>query len=165
MQMINTSISMKYCVTIFLALFLFSFAQASLVTSVSLPPDSATSLKTGLTISELSKMSFKEFRQLTGNQGKLKDRMAFLMLKKEIKKQVKLGNGSQQVAPMIHDMMSDSRFKFKIWGFLAGLLLGLLGVALVYIISRDKHVHTSAWIGLGVLVIVALVSIFSIFPA
>lgn len=120
--------------------------------------------KKEVTIDEVSKMSFREFRKHTIHKSGFKNRMAFLMLKKEMKQQAREGNGAINIAPVLDHMMDDARFRFKLIGFAAGLFLGIFGVGLTYIFSKDRNLHKSAWIGFGVLTIVAVISLFSIFP-
>lgn len=116
------------------------------------------------TVEDVSRMNFNEFHKLTHFKGSITNRVAFLMLKKELKKQVKLGNGAKDITPVLSSMMNQERFRFKIGGFLAGLVFGIFGVGATYLITKDRNVHRSAWIGFGILVLVALISIISIYP-
>tara|TARA_B100000795_G_scaffold237678_1_gene198430 strand:+ start:454 stop:759 length:306 start_codon:yes stop_codon:yes gene_type:complete len=50
-----------------------------------------------------------------------------------------------------------SGVEFSFGGFLAGLLLGLIGVALVHIFSSNSDVKKSSWYGLGTWIILLLI--------
>lgn len=122
-------------------------------------------VKSELTVAAVSKMNFREFKQHTIHKSGFKNRMAFLLLKKELKQQIKSGNGHMNIAPALSAMMDDARFRFNLVGFGAGLFFGIFGVGLTYIFTKNKNVHRSAWIGFGLLVIFVMIAIFSIFPA
>jgi len=118
-----------------------------------------------LTVAVVSKMSFREFKQYTFHKSGFKNRIAFLLLKKELKQQVKAGDGHMNIASALSALMDDARFRFNLVGFGAGLFFGIFGVGLSYIFTKNKNVHRSAWIGFGALVILVMIAIFSIFPA
>lgn len=150
---------------LFFILFFLSqtyFAYATFITPAK--SDRNKLAKSELTVSSVSKMNFRQFRKYTNLKSGFKNRMAFLLLKKELKEQVKAGNGDMNIAPVLSDMIDDARFRFKLIGFAAGLLLGIFGVGLTYLITKDRNVHRSAWIGFSLLVVIAVVSLFSIFP-
>jgi len=151
----------SYLLILFSCCFHFLFAAFTIPSKV----NESKLAKSELTVATVSKMSFKTFRKHTGEKSDFKSRMAFLMLKKELKQQTKLGHGNMNIAPVLGTMMDDARFRFKLGGFAAGLLFGIFGVGLTYLITKDRNVHRSAWIGFGLLIIIALISIFSIFPA
>ena len=50
---------------------------------------------------------------------------------------------------------------FHAGGFFLGLLLGLIGVLIAYLINDDKHRNRVkwAWIGWGVIVVLVLISL------
>lgn len=150
---------MKQIIFLILILLQIKTTQASFASSKAFPDKSI------ITVEYVSKMSFNEFRKLIHYKGSIRNRVAFLMLKKELKKQVKLGYGANNIAPVLSGMMNQEKFRFKIGGFLAGLVFGIFGVGATYLITKDRNVHRSAWIGFGILVLVALISIISIYPA
>lgn len=78
------------------------------------------------------KMSRQEYEQVTGRHLSITERLAFKVQQKHIKKELQKASGG-----------SDS----KIIGFLAGLILSLVGVLLVYLLSDDSTMQTWAWIG------------------
>ena len=149
---------MKNLLIILLCLSHLSIASAALI---KLNPESNKEI---LTVRRVSKMSFSEYKKLNGSKMSFKDRIAFLMVKKELRRQVELGNGENDITPILSGMMNKEKFRFKIGGFLLGLVFGIFGVGATYLISKDQNVHRSAWIGFGLLVAVALISIFSIYP-
>lgn len=144
-------------------IFLFVLFQIT-AASASLIVVSTVKKKDVLTIQKVSEMSFRQYQNLNGGKLGFKDRIAFLMVKKELKKQVKLGNGAKDITPVLSSMMNQEKFRFKIGGFLAGVIFGIFGVGATYLITKDRNVHRSAWIGFGILVLIALISIISIYP-
>lgn len=149
---------MKNLLIILLCLSHLSIASAALV---KVNPESN---KEVLTVKRVSKMSFSEYKKLNGSKMSFKDRIAFLMVKKELRRQVELGNGENDITPVLSSMMNQEKFRFKIVGFLAGVIFGIFGVGATYLITKDRNVHRSAWIGFGILVVIALISIISIYP-
>lgn len=127
-------------------------------------PDSAAGAAVSVSIGQVYRMSAKELAGFTGRKLTWKDRIAFAMLKRELKKEIRKGNEDADALQFLSAMRDEGRFRFNIPGFLLGLLLGIFGVGIAYIVSRSRDVHTSSWIGFGVLVIAAIVMLFSIFP-
>lgn len=81
------------------------------------------------------KMTRKDYEQLTGKRMSLVERAAFKIQQKRMKKELQRadGDGSSTVI-----------------GLLAGLILSLVGVLLVYLLSDDSNMRTWAWIGAAI---------------
>jgi len=77
-------------------------------------------------------MSRQQYEQVTGRRLSIAERLAFKVQQKHIKKELQKASGA-----------SES----KIIGFLAGLVLSLVGVLLVYLLSDDPTMQTWSWIG------------------
>tara|TARA_B110000977_G_C10795303_1_gene384120 strand:+ start:131 stop:454 length:324 start_codon:yes stop_codon:yes gene_type:complete len=55
-----------------------------------------------------------------------------------------------------YEMLTTAPTEFHFGGFLLGLLLGLIGVALAYIFSQDADFRRNSWYGLGTWLILIL---------
>ena len=90
-----------------------------------------------------------------GRKMSFRERMAHKIAKKQIKKARKRGTARDLTA---EQAMRDGTTSFNIGGFLLGLLLGLIGVLIAYIIGGDGIVR-SAWIGFGIFLAIVLISV------
>jgi hypothetical protein len=108
-----------------------------------------------MSIQQILTMTPKQYEQMTGKSMNFKEKIAFSMMKKELKK---VGVNSNNEVD-INAVMADTTREFSWGGFFAGFLLGLLGVGLVYIFSDDSNVRRSAWKGLGAWIILLLIAI------
>lgn len=87
------------------------------------------------------KLTPKEYGVMRGKKLSFVEKVEFKILQKRFKK--KLYDG-------------DDSTGFNIGGFVLGFLLGLIGVLLAYIFSRDRNFRKWTWIGLGIYVIIVL---------
>lgn len=87
------------------------------------------------------KMSRKDYEEITGRHLSLMERAAFKIQQKHVKKELQKAVGDSE---------------FNIIGLLAGLLLFLLGVLLVYIFSDDAGMRKWAWIGAAISLLLSL---------
>ena len=87
------------------------------------------------------KMSRKDYEELTGRHLSLMERAAFKIQQKHVKKELQKAIGDSS---------------FNIVGLLAGLLLFLLGVLLVYLLTDDANMRKWAWIGAAISLLLGL---------
>ena len=106
-----------------------------------------------MTVEQVLNLTPKQYEKLTGVELSFKEKMAFSLLKKELKKENlnKVINFNASMAETTND--------FSWAGFFAGFLLGLVGVALVHIFSQDRAMRRAAWFGCGVYLILVLLYI------
>lgn len=104
---------------------------------------------------ELLNLSRSDVEARIGRKMSFRERMARKIAKKQIKKARKRGTAQDLSA---EKAMRDGTTAFNIGGFLLGLLLGLIGVLIAYIVDRDGMVR-SAWIGFGVLLALILIGV------
>jgi hypothetical protein len=88
------------------------------------------------------KMRVKDYEQLTGKHLGLFGRAAFHVQQKRMKKELRRYEGDGTGAVV---------------GFLAGVLLSLIGVLLVYLLSDDPNMRKWAWIGAAVSILLILI--------
>lgn len=149
-----------------LMLFAFVLSSFTIVSTVSKETGSTanTNIKAEeqsiqkITAFEFSKMSTKAYGQLRGKKLNFKERVVFRALKREMKNQVKIGNGEHDMSEFMSVALAEGERQFRFGGFIVGFLFGLIGVALVHIFSSDKDVRRSSWYGFGALLILVLVA-------
>lgn len=108
----------------------------------------------GIALREILELSPKQYAEITGEKLSFKDKLAFSYMKRELRKNKSL---DLEKKVDLKSAVSNASGGFNIAGFLVGFLFGLIGVGLVYIFSNDSAVRSSAWKGLGALVILLLV--------
>lgn len=108
-----------------------------------------------MTVEQVLNLTPKQYEKLTGVELSFKEKMAFSLLKKELKKNDINSTINLEAA------MAESSSDFSWGGFFAGFLLGLIGVALVYIFSQDQAMRKASWKGLGVYLLL-LVLLFAL---
>lgn len=115
-----------------------------------------TTAKEDMTYQQILDLSPKNFEALTGKQLSFKEKMGLNLLKRDIKAKIK----SQEIAVTdkvnFKSAIAGEGTSVNILGFFAGLLLGLIGVLLVYLLSDDKVMRRSSWYGWGVWLIILL---------
>jgi len=116
----------------------------------------STSFNAGkMTVEQVLNLTPKQYEKITGVDLSFKEKMAFSMLKKELKKKDINSTINLEAA------MAESSSDFSWGGFFAGFLLGIIGVALVYIFSQDQAMRRASWKGLGVYLLL-LVLLFAL---
>lgn len=153
---------MKKIVSLFLALFVLVFQTSTGFASFSKPAateSTATVMATpkegllGLNVEQILALTPGKYEELTGTKMSLKEKIALKYVQRNIKRDLK----KHGTVTMEDYVDGDGSVRFNIGGFVLGLLLGLIGVALAYIFSNDKSFRRSSWYGFGVLLILALI--------
>ena len=106
-----------------------------------------------MTVEQFLKMSPKEYEVITGVDLSIKERLAFSLLKKELKKE----NINKVIN--IEATMAETTSDFSWAGFFAGFFLGLVGVALIHIFSKDKAMRRASWLGCGIYLLLVVLYI------
>jgi hypothetical protein len=109
-----------------------------------------------MTAEQVLNLTPKQYEQLTGTELSFKEKMAFSLLKKELKKKDINSTLNLETA------MAESSSDFSWGGFFAGFFLGLIGVALVYIFSKDEAMRKASWKGLGAYLLLVLLLILTL---
>jgi len=108
--------------------------------------------KTGQLISlqELSTIKLKDFERLTGKEMKFFDKLNFKVGQRQLKKSINPdGSFSKKKVQKYFDKMAEGSGGFHAGGFFLGLLLGLIGVLIAYLIKDDKKKARVKWAWIG----------------
>lgn len=89
------------------------------------------------------KMSVKDYEVLTGKKMNFAERLGFKITKKRFEKKLAMA-----------ESLSSG---FNIGGFLLGFFLGLIGVLIAYLVSKDSNLRKWSWIGLGAAAVIYLI--------
>jgi len=119
--------------------------EESVIEKVSVKENSSGTL--AMTNKQFLQLTPKSYYQLTGTKMGFKDRMALKIAQKEVRSSIKKNEVKENDAVNFNQSMASGRGNFRFGGFLLGLLLGLIGVALAYIFTSDKAYIKSAWKG------------------
>lgn len=157
---------MKKILTLLTALAVFVSSFASAVVEV--PTRKASELlipvgKNGEKISvlDLSRIKVKDYETISGRNMSFAQKLSFKMGQRELRKNIAPdGTINNKKLSKTFDKMASG--DFNIGGFALGLLLGLLGVLIAYIISDDNKRARVKWSWIGFAVLIGLVLIFSI---
>lgn len=93
------------------------------------------------------KLTPKQYGEIRGKKLSFVEKVEFKVLQRKLKRQLDYGDDSSG---------------FNIGGFALGFLLGLIGILLAYIFSKDRNFRKWAWIGLGVWVGILLILIATV---
>ncbi len=139
-----------------LILFLLVFSTMTL--QAALPPvDGSNVTNTSsiqLSTQDLLNLTPGRYAELTGEKLGLKGKLALFLLKKEVRK-------TASTEPInLEEELADTEGGFNLIGFLAGFFLAFIGVLLVFLLaSNNKAMKRSAWLGLGILILLALLGV------
>jgi len=111
---------------------------------------------------DLSTLKVKELEVITGAKMKLADKIGFKVAQKQLRQSIDAdGTINNKKLTKFAAKQKAPDGGFNLGGFALGLLLGLIGVLVAYLISDDNKAERVkwAWIGLAVLVALILISV------
>ena len=115
-----------------------------------------------ISLQDLSVIKIKEFETLTGKKMKFFDKIGFKLSQNKLRNSINLdGTFSRKKVEKYFSKMADGNTGFHSGGFFLGLIVGLIGVIIAYLIKDEKKKNRVkwAWIGWGVWVVIALILI------
>jgi len=118
---------------------------------------------TEISLKDLSLIKVKDYELLTGKHLNLFQKMSFKMGQKKLRKSISADGtiNNDKLAKVFAG--GDFTSGFNGGWFVLGLLLGLIGVLLSYVINGDEGIKKNrqkwAWIGFGVWVVIWLIFI------
>ena len=136
------------------SLFLLVFSVISL--NAALPPMKVATTDATIQLSseDLLALTPSKYEELTGKKLGLKGKLALYLLKKEVKK-----TGTTEPI-QLEEELANNDGGFNLIGFLAGFFLSIIGVLLVFLLaSNNKAMKRSAWLGFGIMVLLALLGV------
>lgn len=115
-----------------------------------------------ISVMELSQISLKDFESLTGRKMKLFEKASFKIGQNKLKRSINAdGTFNKKSAEKLFSKMASGD-GFHAGGFFLGLLLGLIGVLIAYLIRDDKKRNRVKWAWIGWAVWVAIVIIATV---
>jgi len=137
---------------------LFGLVFTALLTSaVPVRVDGTAPVTAPVTVDALVKMNSREFAEVIGHKLSLKEKIVFRIAQRELRKEIKREGIQSDATLDVRQMMADGEKGFYFGGFILGLLLGLIGVLIAYLMKKDKAFIRSAWIGWGVWVALVVI--------
>ncbi len=136
------------------SLFLLVFSAISL--NAALPPMKVATTDATIQLSseDLLALTPAKYEELTGEKLGFKGKLSLYLLKKEIKK-----TGTTEPI-QLEEELANNDGGFNLIGFLAGFFLSIIGVLLVFLLaSNNKAMKRSAWLGFGIMVLLALLGV------
>jgi hypothetical protein len=87
--------------------------------------------------------------------------VVFRIAQRELRKEIKREGIQSDATLDVQQMMADGEKNFYFGGFILGLLLGLIGVLIAYLMKKDKAFIRSTWIGWGAWVVLLVILLAS----
>lgn len=115
-----------------------------------------------ISLQDLSVIKLKDFEALTGKKMKLTDKLGFALSQKQLRKSINAdGTFNKKKVEKYFNKMAEGSGGFHAGGFFLGLLLGLIGVLIAYLIKDDKKKTRVkwAWIGWVVWLVILLIAV------
>lgn len=129
---------------------LFSIVALAMPNSL---PHSATTHNQELTVEEFTQMKLKDFKNHTGEKMTFKEKLAFRVVKKKLKRELRRGNiPADAAAPS-----RASDLDINIGALLLGFVFGLLGFLVVLIFFEDRDAWISALVGMAAWLVLVLI--------
>ena len=115
-----------------------------------------------ISLLDLSRMKVKDLQELTGKKMNFFDRLAFKGAQKQLRNNINYDGtfNSKKIEKFMKKRGRDGE-GFQAGGFFLGLLLGLIGILIAYLINDDQKRNRVkwAWIGFGAWVAILLILI------
>ena len=112
-----------------------------------------------ISLMELSKISQADLQILTGRKMDMMEKIAFKTAQKKLRNNINADGTFNKRFVKKLEKRADGTNGFHAGGFFLGLLLGLIGVLIAYLIKDDKKRNRVkwAWIGWGVWLVILII--------
>lgn len=157
---------MKKLVTLLAAIAIFATAFSASEFSVPIKKADQVFLPINkdatISLKKFSEISIKNYEKLSGNDLNLFEKIQFKLVQKKIRKSIAPDGSITNEKLLDATSAVDSVNGFNAGWFILGLLLGLIGVLLSYLIKGDPDVKKNrqkwAWIGFGTWLVILLIT-------
>jgi hypothetical protein len=123
------------------------------------PTEAPVTAPTTLTVDQVLSMDGRTFSEVIGRRLTLKERLSFQVARRGLREALRKEGLRGDAQVDLQQLMADGEKGFYFGGFVLGLLLGLIGVLIAYLMKRDKAFIRSAWIGWGVWVAIVIAAL------
>ncbi|MGZ5247387.1 MAG: hypothetical protein ACXWV5_10115 [Flavitalea sp.] len=135
--------------------FLFVLQNVSaFVSPASMTSNPKPSPFTNMTVKEFLTLTPKKYQEMTGTKMKLSQKVSLKIAQSKVKKMAKK-NPDMNIMPFTQGIDTSD---FSIGGFVLGLLLGVIGVLIAYLIG-DQQIIKWSWYGFAIWGIIVLLAI------
>ena len=156
----------KFCLLLLAAMLVIPAMATSPATVVSPTPVKAADIMIPVgqgalvSLEQLAWMKPAAFAKLRGKKMNLGDRIGFWLTQKKLRRSIN-ADGTVQTEKLKDLYRADPAGGFHVGGFLLGLILGIIGVLIAYLIKDDKKPMRTkwAWIGLIASIVITLLLI------
>ena len=114
------------------------------------PTDTPAPASSTLSVDQVLSMDTRTLSDIIGHRLTLKERLSFQVARRGLRESFRKEGLRGDAQVDLQQLMAEGEKGFYFGGFVLGLLLGLIGILIAYLMKRDKAFIRSAWIGWGV---------------
>jgi hypothetical protein len=146
-------------ITLTLLLILLAIFSSLHSNAINPTPKSNDKTLFGLTVGDIVDLNAKEYAKFTGKKLSLKEQIAYGFLKGKLKSELRKGI----LSPVDSVIKSEDKVSvpFNFGAFVLGFLLGIIGLAIVLLVFKDKEAWRSAVFGLAAVIILYLIFVLA----
>jgi hypothetical protein len=110
---------------------------------------------TRLSLQQLATMKYADFAKVTGQKQGFGQHLGFWLMQKKLRRCI-MANGTVNTEKLKAAYRIDPAKPFHMGGFLLGILLGIIGVLIAYMINDDKKLSRTRWAWIGFAAFIAI---------
>lgn len=109
---------------------------------------------TSISLQQLATMKYTDFVTLTGKKKRLDQRIGFWLTQKKLRRCI-MADGTVNTEKLKATYIDPAK-PFHLGGFLLGVILGIIGVLIAYMINDDKKLSRTRWAWIGFAAFIAI---------